>query len=556
MRKAFLGTFGVTFLVSTSALASNITEFPDNGSEQMARGGAWVARASDPLATQYNPAGLAGQPTRLTLQINLPFAQTCFHRLRDSAHGDGTADNVLLEPDGLHYPKVCDDAGTFPVPNLGLTIRAHKRLGIGILINAPSGAAAQAWPEFCHPGDPNCSPNAAGPLYPAPERYLATYTNAFFLTPTIGVGWEPIDNLRIGASFIAGIANATFSNGSLANNSAQDPRLNDIKATLTANTTFVPGGTIGVLWSATPMLDIAGWYKVSAPVDTSADVKTFANYYNAGQTVTTGDSSLPDCGSGVAPGTCKPGLGHVKLPVPMEAKLGVRLHKPRRGIALEGAEQHRRDPLAQDVWDLELNVTWANNSSIDSLQIRFPGTADGTNGIIPVAGTPGTVPPNADVPHNYNDVIGVRLGGDYNAIPNKLAIRAGAFFESAAAKSFGGQNIYQTTDFMAGNRVGLALGATLRIPLKKDVPATEGGALEFSLGYMHMFVTDLSNDGTQTDNGVSGIRALAGTACETGTPTNGACTNGTPAFRTSWFANLGTISSTLDVINIGASYRF
>ena len=552
MRKAFLGTFAAASLVSTSAFASNVTEFPDNGSEQMGRGGAWVARASDPLATQYNPAGLAGQPTRLTLQVSLPFAQTCFHRLRDTAHGDSTADNVLLESDGLHYPKVCDDTGTFPVPNLGLTIRAHKRLGIGILVNAPSGAASQAWPEF--------STATSGAQYPAPERYLATYTNAFFLTPTLGVGWEPVDNLRIGASFIAGIANATFSNGSLANNSGQDPRLNDIKATLSTSTAFVPGGTIGILWSATPMLDLAGWYKISAPIDTSADVKTFANYYNLGQTVTQGDSSQPGCvPTGQAPtGTCSPGLGHVKLPVPMEAKIGVRFHKPRRGLAIEGAELHRRDPMAQDVWDLELNVTWANDSAIDTLQIRFPGTADGTNGVIPVAGTPGTVPPNADIPHNYNDVIGVRLGGDYNAVPNRLAIRAGAFFESAAAPNTNGQNTTMATDFMAGNRVGLALGATLRIPLKKDAPPTEGGALEFSLGYMHMFVTDLSNDGSQ-----GGIRALAGTACETGTPvTQGnqlICNPGPnqyPAFRTTWFANLGTISNSLDVINIGASYRF
>ena len=543
MRKALLGTSLFTslgaLLVSTSALASNIQEFPDNGSEQMGRGGAWVARASDPLATLYNPAGLAGQPTKLTLQVNLPFAQTCFHRMRDP--NDGTADQVLLsQPDAAghqFYPNVCDDAGTFPVPSLGLTIRAHKRLGIGFLLTAPSGSGSQAWPEF--------TASSSGAQYPAPERYLATYTNAFFLNPTLGIGWEPVDNLRIGASFIAGIVNATFSNGSLGNNSAQDPRLNDLKATLSTATGFVPGGTIGVLWSASPMLDIAGWYKVSAPVDVSSNVKTYAGYYNLGQQPTVGDSTSI-CATAQAGNDC-----HVHLSIPMEAKIGARIHKPRRGIALEGAEQHRRDPMAQDIWDLELNVTWANDSSIDALQIRFPVGSDGINGTIPVAGTPGTVPPNADVPHNYNDVIGVRLGGDYNAVPNKLAIRAGAFFESAAAKSINGQNVYMATDFMAGNRVGLSVGATLRVPLKKDVPPTEGGALEFSLGYMHMFVTDLSNDGSQ-----GGIRALAGTACETGTPTGGTCANGVPVFRTSWFANLGTITNTLDVINLGASYRF
>ena len=54
------------------------------------RGGAWVARASDPLASFYNPAGLAGQPTRLILQSNINFQSTCFTRLK--AQNDITND--------------------------------------------------------------------------------------------------------------------------------------------------------------------------------------------------------------------------------------------------------------------------------------------------------------------------------------------------------------------------------------------------------------------------------------------------------------------------------
>ena len=107
------------------------------------------------------------------------------------------------------------------------------------------------------------------------------------------------------------------------------------------------------------------------------------------------------------------------------------------------------------------------------------------------------------------------------------------------------------TDFIAGGRVGLSIGGTWRIPIKKDAPPTEGGAIELSLGYMHMFVTNLSNTGSD------GIHALAGTACEGGaTATNGACPNGSQAYRSSWIANLGTITNALDMINLGASYRF
>ncbi len=64
--------------VPRQAHATGITEFPDNGSEQGGRGGAWIARASDPLAVFYNPAGLAGQPTRLIFQSNINLQSTCF----------------------------------------------------------------------------------------------------------------------------------------------------------------------------------------------------------------------------------------------------------------------------------------------------------------------------------------------------------------------------------------------------------------------------------------------------------------------------------------------
>src|ERR1700729_477805 len=86
---------------SSEAHATGVEEFPDNGSEQEGRGGAWVARASDPLATFYNPAGLAGQPTRLTVQSNISTQHTCFARVQ--ATGDSTSDGF-----NGSYPKVCN----------------------------------------------------------------------------------------------------------------------------------------------------------------------------------------------------------------------------------------------------------------------------------------------------------------------------------------------------------------------------------------------------------------------------------------------------------------
>ena len=63
VRVSALSLAALLLLMPASAHAENVTEFPDNGSEQMARGGAWVARASDPLATIFNPAyEIIGRP--------------------------------------------------------------------------------------------------------------------------------------------------------------------------------------------------------------------------------------------------------------------------------------------------------------------------------------------------------------------------------------------------------------------------------------------------------------------------------------------------------------
>src|ERR671927_338973 len=93
-------TLGVLFAPG-AARATNVTEFPDNGSEQMARGGAWVARASDPLATIFNPAGLAGQPSRVTIQSNVIFEHTCFTRVKAA---NDTTNDPLASADGT-YPR-------------------------------------------------------------------------------------------------------------------------------------------------------------------------------------------------------------------------------------------------------------------------------------------------------------------------------------------------------------------------------------------------------------------------------------------------------------------
>ncbi len=525
--------------LTSGALASNVTEFPDNGSEQLARGGAWLARASDPLATLYNPAGLAGQDTRLLLNANLSMQRTCFTRMK--AVNDTTEDGVAS---GASYPEVCNKGGPFPNPQLAFTYRVSDRLGLGLAVAGPSAVGNTTWPEF--------APDASGANQASPQRYLLTKADVLFLTPTIGAGYQVTDTLRVGASFHWGLATLQFSTvADATNQNGSKPADNDIKASLSGKDLFVPGVTLGTIWSPTSSLDVAGSFKWSAPIDASVDAATYVNYFRPAVAANGLDSAVKfgytkdaDCAFGVSAGVCGPGKGNVVVPVPMEAKLGLRYHQP-----VVGADPTRRDPMSQDKWDIEADFTFANNKTFDSLQVRFPADAQG-NGVIPVNGTGGgTLPPIADVPHMYKNVFGVRVGGDYNVLPDQLAIRAGVFGETD-----GQEAAYQNIDFMGGARLGIAGGATYRLKLGNG---ERKRALDLSLGFMHMFVAEQSY--MPTDPNAPGVKALGGVACNPGSNGNvpgDLCSDGKQKYRTNWNANLGTITSSLNVLNVGVTYRF
>ncbi|MBX3207934.1 MAG: outer membrane protein transport protein [Labilithrix sp.] len=541
-------TFAALVCSPRDARASNVTEVPDNGSEQMGRGGAWVARASDPLATTFNPAGLAGQPSRVTIQSSLIFHHTCFTRMK--AAGDTSVD--LLADGAGRFPRVCNDIEPAVNPQIGATLRINDRLGIGALVMGPSSAGEKNWPEFVEDG--------AGTRRPAPQRYLLTRQAGVILTPTVGVGYEVLANLRLGVSFGWGFAKIKNAAATVALNSGGQTPDNDVRANLQVKDYFIPRVTGGALWSVTPEIDFAGWYQWTDAINATGDVGTATSFYTAANArgddsrVGYGDTIFSDCGTGRPQDEGKCGKGDnakVKFVIPMEAKVGFRYHRPR--VSLEEAQTQaspgksfRRDPLANDLFDFEVDLTWANNSAINALEVRFPSDPSGS-GRLPVSGINSEVPPNADQPRQYRDVFGIRVGGDYNVLPDRLAVRAGAYIETNA-----GREQFQHVDFAASQRIGFALGGTYRIRLGKDAARTD--AIEIMAGYGHTFFADQ----TRTDRSASGIGAVAGAPCPGDATVTGPnrCSDGTQRYRTSWPVNLGTITNALNVINVGVAYRF
>ena len=485
-----------------AAQASNILEFPDNGSEQMGRGGAWVARASDPLATSFNPAGLAGQDTRLTLQSNIDFQHTCF--TRQKAANDLTTNDGAAQ--GGNYPTVCNKGSAFPNPQIAFAYKVNERLTLGLAILGPSAAGSQQWPEFSQ---------TSGGAVPAAQRYLLIKSNVLLFEPTIGFGWEPIDRLRVGAAFIFGTAPLVdFANASAATNQSADPGTNDVRAEISTHKNFIPGFNLGVIWSPTNNLDLAGWYKYMSPISvTGADLHVYSYYFT--QQVASGNTGSPTQSGLYA------SAANLRVPIPMEAKLGLRYHQPRSGVAYD---EHHRDPIAQDAWDVEADGTWAHDGQFSAIDINFPQTLS-----LNTVGIPGNLPPSASVPHEFKDVFGVRVGGDVNVLPDRLAVRGGGFYETRAQDPQ-----YQNIDFMGSWRLGLAAGATYRIRFGSG---ERKHPLDLMAGYEHMWV------GTTTNDGPNGIYAISGDVSP-------------PQYRTAWPVNLGTITNAVNVINVGASLGF
>src|SRR5262245_44336287 len=95
---------------------ASVFSYPDEGSEPMGRAGAWVARASDPIAIARNPAGLAGQALRMSAGWDLAFRHAC-------------------------VGEICDTAAPFPVGFIALALPATPRLSIGTGVVTPHGIA-------------------------------------------------------------------------------------------------------------------------------------------------------------------------------------------------------------------------------------------------------------------------------------------------------------------------------------------------------------------------------------------------------------------------------
>lgn len=558
---ALAGAAGL--LSAPVALASNPLEYPDNGSAAFSRGGAWLGVSNEPIATHYNPAALATQKSGFSVEQQLNFPKTCFYRKGPGNTITGPdATDTITTPSGQTLPRViylpvCSERGSFPntIPSISLAWRVTDKLGVGLAIVPPAtyGTADNQFPLTAR------GYNLTTQKYqqvPAPYRYQQLQQLSTIIYPTVGVGYELFKSFRLGAAFVSGIAviNTSVTGVSQITDQgtqdrAGDHAVDDALSNLRTKDLFVPGVILSMHWSVTPQIDVAAWYRYMDAIKTSGgDFSAATNVFDSsGQPAPICTSLALGCPG--APlnnarnnSSFRNALTRFKYPIPPEARVGVRFHQPRaHSRFVFGDHGEARDPLHDDLFDVEVDGSYSWNSQADTIEVRFREV--GGVGQVRTSPTGVTIPPNADRWTGYEDSFGIRVGGQWNAIQDKLGLRAGGWYESRSQDP-----AWLTVAPVGAARWGFGGGIVLR----QDF-------IDISFGYQRHESAGLDNQGNGKMLTVVGTGNV--NLCGTYTNFNLACDNGKTAaertqFRTVHAVNGGHVTFSADVFTIGGTVRF
>ncbi|HTQ44066.1 MAG TPA: outer membrane protein transport protein [Polyangiaceae bacterium] len=413
-------------LLSPSARAGGF-EIPDNGTEALGRGGAFVAKADDPTAIQYNPAGLAQQRgTRVLLDGHLMLSSYSFQRY--GAFPDNPND-AKTPWGGQPYPKVQDTGGPFFAPFIAATSDfGLDWLTAAIGVFGPSGVGNRTYPLGVDGA-------------PAASRYDVVQTSSLIALPTAAVGVKVFDWLDLGAAvhFVYGSFSLTSTS------------FVDIATAACPNVEYQPcdsvsrldvkgtgwAGTLGALVHASPNLTIGASVRTPISIDASGSATVL--------TAPLGQSIPP------------PGNATFHTDLPLYARAGARLAF--------------RDDDGFEAGDVELDGTYETWGTAQALGPTIHIDHLGPSG-------PAFDDINVKVAHAYNDTYSIRGGGAFNTKLGfgVLTLRAGAYYDRSATAQNPG---YTRLDFDTLDKIAGTVGVGLR-----------WHGLLFNLGYAEVFEPD------------------------------------------------------------------
>src|SRR5262249_44176931 len=148
------------------------------------RGGAFVAKADDPMALGLNPAGLVNaKHIDVYIGVNLLNFGLDYQR--------AVAQPFAGQP--TSFSKVTNQANWQPVPEIVVVEKLTPNLAIAQGLYVPQGFPNRDFPCV---SNINCTVDAAGT--PAPQRYDIVNQSSILVFPSIGVAYRIFPGLDIG----------------------------------------------------------------------------------------------------------------------------------------------------------------------------------------------------------------------------------------------------------------------------------------------------------------------------------------------------------------------
>jgi long-subunit fatty acid transport protein len=452
----------IGLLLAPLAARAGGFDYPDHGTTALARGATFVARADDPTALLYNPAGVARlQGTHVLINGNLLIENIRYQRREYPAASDPA--NLQLSPDryrhdqNLRLKEVYNDDAPFMTPFVAVTsdlgVLRPYRLTLMAGFYGPHVHPSHTFPRYCKEGERLCEPSDSPTPLAGPTRYDLVSEDVLVFYPTIGLAWQPIKGLSIGGHFQAAYGSFSMDVAVGATNNFQHPDY-DADIRLETRDKFTPTGILGVHWEALSWLELGASVRFGYTFDFEGEVH----------------ATLPE--------TLK---DTVKLePNPANLSLSI----PMPWVVRSGARYVNRDGEGRERFDVELDFVWESTGQVETFEVKTDAKL--------VMSTIEKAIESLNQDHHWDDTWSLRLGGSYHLRDlfrgGALVFRAGTFYESAAAPE-----AFTRLDFLPFARIGVTAGV-----------GVEWGRYHFGVGYayLHHFERNVAPAGGDARTGL------------------------------------------------------
>jgi long-chain fatty acid transport protein len=420
--------FAAAIVAGTPAVAfAGGFYIPEIGTRAPGVGAAVAAEGAEASATFHNPATLDddddGDTTDVEASTALFFPEVTFFRrpVEDPSTGDM-----------VRFGRVDDTSAVIPAPYLGARHRLGEKATVGLAIFAPFAATL----EFPDDGA---------------QRHVITavHLRTIFFGPSASYrlpgGWS------VGASVHGIYADLALEQRNAIPFVTGDPeQYPDPDPALEGNThlegkdPFTVAATFGVAWRSPDAR-----LKLGASLLTPATLHLEGDARVENEAI---DALRDEDGNELQPRGVREDQIRVELPLPLIARAGV---------------SYRPAPR----WRAELDVNFQRWSTFEKLTIDFVNEYV----LLP---TPGAYLYDVNVESQWRDTWSARLGGEYDALPGRLAVRGGIVFDQSPVDDRHFALLTPDSD-----KLGVAAGARWSQRLGD-------GRLDLDLSAVHLFLRE------------------------------------------------------------------